>query len=126
MTLNMPAPGNRSGEAIFSDSSGIWKQMRGADTQLNRSRMEFHNMQISSHQYLGKVFQNLRNRFEITENSPTFGIDALKTKVLMWGLFMSSTMKAAIHLGPNYTENVEVYKNTNFETFRIYSVSLRS
>ena len=24
-------------------------------------------------------------------------------------------MKAAIHLGPNYTEILEVYKNTNFE-----------
>ena len=28
---------------------------------------------------------------------------------------MSSAMKAAIHLGPNYTKNLEVYKNTNFE-----------
>ena len=28
---------------------------------------------------------------------------------------MSSSMKAAIHLGPNYLENLEVYKNTNFE-----------
>ena len=28
---------------------------------------------------------------------------------------MSSSMEAAIHLGPNYTENLEVYKNTNFE-----------
>ena len=28
---------------------------------------------------------------------------------------MSSAMKAAIHLGPNYTENLEVFKNTNFE-----------
>ena len=24
-------------------------------------------------------------------------------------------MKAAIHFGPNYTENLAVYKNTNFE-----------
>ena len=31
------------------------------------------------------------------------------------GLFMLSTMNAAIHLGPNYSENLEVYKNTNFE-----------
>ena len=28
---------------------------------------------------------------------------------------MSSSMKAAIHLGPCYLENLEVYKNTNFE-----------
>ena len=28
---------------------------------------------------------------------------------------MSSSMKAAIHLGPHYTQNLEVYTNTNFE-----------
>ena len=28
---------------------------------------------------------------------------------------MSSSMKAAIHFGPNYLVNQEVYKNTNFE-----------
>ena len=27
----------------------------------------------------------------------------------------SSLMIAAIHLGPNYSENLEAYKNTNFE-----------
>ena len=39
----------------------------------------------------------------------------LKTNVLTWGMFMASSMKAAIHLGPNYLANLEVYKNTNFE-----------
>ena len=28
---------------------------------------------------------------------------------------MSSSMKAAIHLGPNHLTNVEIYENTNFE-----------
>ena len=30
-------------------------------------------------------------------------------------LFMSTTMNAAIHLGPNYVEILEVHRNTNFE-----------
>ena len=30
-------------------------------------------------------------------------------------MFMASSMKAAIHLGPNYLANLEVCKNTNFE-----------
>ena len=30
-------------------------------------------------------------------------------------MFMSSSMKAAIHLGPNYLANLEVYNNTNFQ-----------
>ena len=43
----------------------------------------------------------------------------MKTDVLMWALFMSSSMKAATHLGPKYIENLEVYKNTNFEEIQI-------
>ena len=42
-------------------------------------------------------------------------MEALKTNVLIWGMFMSSSMNAAIHHGPNYLANLEVYKNTNFE-----------
>ena len=49
------------------------------------------------------------------ENSSQFAIEAIKTNVLMSGLFMSLAMKAAEHLGPKYSENLEVYKNTNFE-----------
>ena len=39
----------------------------------------------------------------------------LETNVLIWGLFMSKTMKTAVHLGPSDTEILEVYRNTNFE-----------
>ena len=88
----------------FSDSSGIWKQTRGVDTNMNSI------MKISNYQYAAKVFQNLKNRLGITENSSTVEIEALKTNVLMWVLFMASTMKAASHLGPSYTENLEAYQ----------------
>ena len=67
--------------------------------------MEFHNMQISDHRYLEEVFNK----------APAIGIEALKTNVLIWGLFMSTTTKASIHLGPTYTGILEVYRNTNFE-----------
>ena len=77
--------------------------------------MKFHNMQISNNQCLENVFKHLKNKLEITENSPKIGIEALKTNVLMWWWSMSTTMKAAIHVGPNYTEILEVYKNTNSE-----------
>ena len=30
-------------------------------------------------------------------------------------MFMCSSMKAAIHLGPNYVSNSEIYKNAKFE-----------
>ena len=48
-------------------------------------------------------------------NDATFSMQAYKTNVLICGLFMSSPMKAAIHLGPNYLSNSEICKNTKFE-----------
>ena len=44
-----------------------------------------------------------------------WGSKHTKTNILIWTLFMSASMKAAIHMGPDYTEILEVYKNTNFE-----------
>ena len=41
-----------------------------------------------------------------------FGIEALNTNVLIWGSFMSTTTKAAVHHGQNYTDILELYRNT--------------
>ena len=42
----------------------------------------------------------------------------LNTNVLIWELIVSTTKKASVHLGPNYNENLEVYRNKNFEELR--------
>ena len=50
----------------------------------------------------------------------------LRTNVLIWWSFMSTTMKADIRLGPNY---IEILKYTGTQTsrnFRIYSISSRN
>ena len=50
----------------------------------------------------------------------------LKTNVLIWGLFRSTTMKAAVHLGPNDIENLEVYRTTNFaELQNLFDITQR-
>ena len=87
--------------------------------QFERSKMEFHNVQISDYRYFEKVFQNLRKKLNIAEDAPVIGIEALKTNVLIWVFFMSTTMNAAVHLGPNYADILEVYRNTNFEEFDV-------
>ena len=87
-----------------SDSARARKLERGEDIQFERSKLHFHNMQISDFRYLEKVFKNLQKELNLAENAPVIGFEALKTNVLIWGLFMSTTMKAAIHLGPNYDE----------------------
>ena len=51
----------------------------------------------------------------ITANNSTFSIEAFKTNVLIWRMFMSSSMWASMRLGPNYLANLQVYNNTNFE-----------
>ena len=33
---------------------------------------------------------------------------------------MSTTLKACVHLGPNYNEHLEVHRNTNFEDLEIF------
>ena len=68
---------------------------------------------------LCKCFPEFVKKLGTTERSSKFGVDVTKTNVLIWRSSMSSSMKAAIHLGLNYTENLEVFKNTNFEEIQI-------
>ena len=53
--------------------------------------------------------------FERTLISEDAQVLDLKTNVLIWGLFMPTTKKASVHLGPNYNENLKGYRNTKFE-----------
>ena len=100
---------NWSGEMNFRAQSapGNWSEVKTSKSR--RSKMELHNMQISDNRYFEKVFENLRQKLNLVEVAPVICIEALKTNVLMWRLFTLTTMKAAIHLGPNCMENLEVY-----------------
>ena len=61
----------------------------------------------------------------MSPSDATFSMQAYKTNVLICGMFMSSSMKAAIHFGPNYFANLEVYKNTNFEEIEsLFNITL--
>ena len=90
------------------------------------TKKEFHNMRISSRQYLTKVFQCLQKKLAITTGYSTFATEAIKTNVLIWRSFMSPSIKAAIHLGPNYLENLEVNKSTNFDEIQSSFISHRN
>ena len=100
----------RSGACESSGSTG--KPVRCIDNPLERTRLDYHNMQISDYRYVGKVFKNLRQKLTLSEDAQVLD---LKTNVLIWGLFVSTTMKASVHVGPNYNENLEGYKNTSFK-----------
>ena len=48
----------------------------------------------------------MQKKLGITARYSTFALEALKTSVLIWGMFMSSSMKAASHLGPIFFANL--------------------
>ena len=73
--------------------------VRVQEAQGNQCELEYHNMQISDHRYVEKVFKNVRPKFNHSEDAQVLD---LRTNVLNWGLFVSKRMKASVHLGPNY------------------------
>ena len=92
----------RSGVCERPGNTG--KLVRGIDNLLERTRVEYHKMHISDYRCVERVFKNLRQKLNLSEDAQVLD---LKTNVLIWGLFMSTTMKAAVHLRQNYTEKVE-------------------
>ena len=50
----------------------------------------------------------------------------LKTNVLIRRLFMSTTMKPALHLGREYQQNLIACRNTNFEEIKtLFDITVR-
>ena len=103
----------RSGVCESSGSTG--KPVRGIDNRLESTRLEHHKMQISDCRYVERVFKNLRQNARELDS---------KTNLFIWGLFMLTTMRASVHLGPNYNEKLVGHRNTNFENLKT-SISRR-
>ena len=57
-----------------------------------------------------KVFTNVRQKLDRSGDDQMLGT----------GIFMSTTMKAAIHLGENYKVNLFAYRNTNFDALKTW------
>ena len=73
-----------------------------------RRKLEFTNMQISNSGHLEKVFKNIKKKVNLAEDAPPRGSKRTQPT-------LSAPMKAAIHMGPDYIEILEISKNTNFE-----------
>ena len=106
---------------MFSTRSGNQRSNTGklgheVQNQLADVKLSHHILQVSSTQNTVKVFANVRPKMNRPEDDQ-MALDQ-KVNVLIWVLFMSPTMKAAIHLGENYNENLFTYKNTNFKALK--------
>ena len=84
--------------------------------KLDASLPELENMRFSNHRYMWKIFQCLQKKLGRSAIDATFSIESFKTNVLMWGMFMASSRKAAIHLRPDFLMSSEIYKNTRSRT----------
>ena len=80
------------------------KKERTVDTtdKYGMPQHEDHNFPVS-HEGL---FNSCKQKLGIQKGHLTFGIEATKTNIFMWGLFMSSSMRAAIHLGVNQCKRI--------------------
>ena len=99
-----------------------WEQKQSASTY--KSGKEFGTVQSPIQHYVGQVFVNLQKKLGITEGSEELG--PMNTNILIWGLFMSSSMRAAIHLGQTDTENMAVFKNMRVEEIQnVFKITQR-
>ena len=85
--------------------SSTGKPVRGIENQFARKWWDYHSMQISDNQYFEKVFKNLRHKL----NRSNWHL--IKRPMYWSGFFLSTTLNASVHLGPNYNENLVTYRN---------------
>ena len=79
------AQGNVCGVVCVCERSvGAGRPVQVFENQLARTQLDYHHMQISDDQYLEKVFENLRQKLNLSEDAEIFN---QKTNVLIWGFF---------------------------------------
>ena len=96
-------------------SGSTGKLVRGIENQLTRTRLDYHKMQISDILYLEEVFKNVRQNLNRPEDDHMLDQNV---SVLISGSFMSTTMKAPVHLGLHYNQTLAAYRNTTCEELK--------
>ena len=89
--------------------SSTEKSGRKVQNRLTETRLTHHILKIFNRPYLEKVFSNVQKKMNRPEDDQILD---LKVSVLFWRLFVSATMKAAIHLGLDLNANLFTYNFT--------------
>ena len=100
MMIRFQPLGGRCG---VCERASTGRLVRGIENQVARTELDCTQ------------YSNLRQKWNLPESEQ---IVDQKINVLIWGLFMSTAMKAAVHLGQNYKDNSVSYRNTNFEELK--------
>ena len=91
------------------------KSYREVQDRLTGTRLTHHSPKICNRPYLENVFSNVQKKTKRPEDDQMLD---LKVNALRCELFMSATMKAAIHLGLDQNANLLTYRNTDFEELK--------
>ena len=76
------------------------------------TNLSHHHFEVSNVDHIEKVFSNVRQKVSRFEVDEMLDIDV---NAMIWEIFMSATMKTAVHLGEDYQDNLRTTKNTDFE-----------
>ena len=97
------------------------KLQRGFENQLDRTRINNHNVQISDYRYVDSLWER---ETEIESSSGQSNVGSKSQRIDLEA--MSTTMKSAVRVGLQYQENLVAYKNTNFEELKtLFEKTLR-
>ena len=77
-------------------------------------------MDYTNHRYMCKIFSTFGREVGNVCNQRNIFNGCTQDQCTDMGIVLASSMKATIHLGPDFLTNSEIYKNTKFE--KIWSV----
>ena len=69
-------------------------------------------------EYTRRVVQNIKNQLRHDESISEISINSEKMHISMWTRFLASSMQAALHMDPSYENNLELFKNSEFESIK--------
>ena len=97
------------------------KLQRGFENQLDRTRIDNHNVHISDYRYADSPRER---ETEIESSSGQSNVGSKSQRIDLEA--MSTTMKSAVRVGLQYQENLVAFKNTNFEELKtLFDITLR-
>ena len=108
---------------MLKNSRSCGKLQRKIEIQLQTTRLDHHSLQVTDYGCVDTFFTNLCRKLNRNEDDEMFD---LKTNVLIWGLFMSTTIKSADYQDLDFDQNLIACQNTNFEGIKtLFDISLR-
>ena len=115
------ASSNRGTLRARSQNLGLLSTGRPVATEKTRKvtgRKWLHNFRVSEVKCLEKVHSNLRQKID---SKPDDEVLDTNENSLMWGMFMTVTMNAAVQLGQDNEENLHCKKKERKESETVVS-----